>query len=54
MQEELLYLINAKAQILGVSPSAIKAALAMECLLDEEAADDPISLFRDTSINDIR
>ncbi len=53
MQEELLYFINAKAKILGVSPSAIKVALAMKCLLDEEAADDAISLIRDIGINDI-
>mgnify|MGYP001770967219 CR=1 FL=1 len=42
-----------ESEDLGVSPSAIKAALAMKCLLDEEAADDPISLIRDICINDI-
>lgn len=53
MSEEVIYLIEAKAKILGVSTKAVKAAMAMKCLLDEEAADDPFQVIRDIGLGDI-
>ncbi|MDK9783064.1 hypothetical protein KIT90_16895 [Vibrio sp. B172a] len=54
MLEDLNFLIDAKAKLLGVSTNEIKSAMATKYLLDEEGVDDPLQMIRDIDLSDIR
>lgn len=53
MQEEIDYLIDAKAKSLGVSSKVIKQVMAMKVVMCEEAADEPHRLVLDIGLEDI-